>query len=203
MNDASRMTERALVPGFANPVHDAQSVFRAALRALAAPGTVIDCPVVVRAPQPLHSTTAALALTLADFEVSIWLDEPLASRPEIGRYLEFHTGARIITDCQHANIALITNVETMPPLLAFAQGSLDYPDRSTTLIIQVAGFGTTTQFEGPGIRDRIAFNPIPAPSDFGAQFVENRSRFPCGVDLLFASPTAFAALPRSSRWIGG
>ena len=92
----------------------------------------------------------------------------------------------------------------MPPLKVFAQGTPDYPDRSTTLLVQVDrldGFGHT--FEGPGINGRITFSAEPALPDFTRQLGENRAAFPCGVDLIFVTATTIAALPRSVRLVKG
>lgn len=193
---------RAFAPGFSEPAHDAQAVFRAAMQALARPGTTVSCPTALNPPAPLSPVAAALALTLADFEVTLWLDGALAAAPDVARYLTFHTGARIVADPGQANFALIADVAAMPPFAIFAQGTLDYPDRSTTVIMQVDGFGAGYRFDGPGIRHPVSFSPVPEPRDFAAQFAENRARFPLGVDLVFAGPQALGALPRSVRWIG-
>ena len=73
----------ALAPGFAEPVLDAQAVFRASMQAFAWPGTVVPCPTELKPPAPLSPVSAALALTLADFEVTLWLDATFAATPEV------------------------------------------------------------------------------------------------------------------------
>jgi alpha-D-ribose 1-methylphosphonate 5-triphosphate synthase subunit PhnH len=41
--------------------------------------------------------------------------------------------------------------------------------------------------------------PLCLPAAFLAELGANRSRFPCGVDLLLVTQDAIAALPRSTR----
>src|ERR1700758_946249 len=76
-----------LTPGFADPVHDTQAVFRTLLDALSRPGTVgivSDVLPALDAAGPHRPTVerAAFAalLTLCDFSTPVWLaqaDEPL------------------------------------------------------------------------------------------------------------------------------
>jgi len=88
----------------------------------------------------------------------------------------------------------------MPPLDAFSNGEPDYPDRSATLVVQVATFSDSgLMFDGPGFAAPRGFSIAPPIADFEAQWHANRAHFPCGVDLLFASDDAVAALPRSTN----
>jgi len=75
----------------------------------------------------------------------------------------------------------------------------DYPDRSTTLIVQTGSFETAGWvFTGPGIDGHVSFRPQSLPTDFPDQFAANRQSFPCGVDILFVSDDQIAGLPRSA-----
>lgn len=192
-----------LSPGFADPVLDSQRVFRAAMDALSHPGRTVPLDTALDVPAPLTPSGAALVLMLADFETTLWLDAALAAAPAVGRYLTFHSGVRLTDDPSTADFALVSDPAAMPDLGDFAQGTPDYPDRSTTLIVQVEAFGAGWHLEGPGIKDRIAFSAAPLAPDFTDQIVANRAGFPLGVDILFAGPATIAGLPRSTRLIGG
>jgi alpha-D-ribose 1-methylphosphonate 5-triphosphate synthase subunit PhnH len=190
----------AVATGFAEPVLAAQSTFRTVMDAMARPG-IVRRLAGIAAPTPLLPTTTAIALTLLDYETPFWLDAPLAAAPDVARFISFHTGARLTTEPADAAFAFVAAPATAPPFAMFAQGSGEYPDRSTTLVLQVArlaeGVGMTLR--GPGIAGarRLAASPLPA--DFFDQLAENRAQFPCGIDILLAANDAVAGLPRSLR----
>jgi alpha-D-ribose 1-methylphosphonate 5-triphosphate synthase subunit PhnH len=50
---------------------------------------------------------------------------------------------------------------------------------------------------GPGIRGGRALSASPLPADFAARMRANRALFPRGLDIILASATMVAALPRS------
>lgn len=180
-----------------------QAVFRAVMDAMAHPGRINALAALPAAwPAPLNAGAAALALCLADFETPVWLDDA-ARDGDAAAWLRFHTGARITGDPCEAAFAFVTEPQRAPDFLAFALGSLDYPDRSTTFILQVDAFaaGVTRMLAGPGIEDTAAFSASPLPDDFDARLAANHALAPRGVDFIFASPSAVAALPRSTRLV--
>jgi alpha-D-ribose 1-methylphosphonate 5-triphosphate synthase subunit PhnH len=188
----------AVAAGFAEPVLAAQTTFRTVMDAMARPGSVRRLAGIA-APAPLSPTAAAIALTLLDYETPFWLDPPLAAAAEVARFISFHTGARLTDDPTNAAFAFVAAPAAAPPFAHFAQGSLEYPDRSTTLVLQVAHLAESDgmTLRGPGIAGmrRLAASPLPA--EFLAQLVENRARFPRGIDILLAANDAVAGLPRS------
>jgi alpha-D-ribose 1-methylphosphonate 5-triphosphate synthase subunit PhnH len=192
----------AATRGVADHVHDAQAVFRAVLDAMARPGTIH--PVTdAHGGAPYEATAAAVMAMLADHETTVWLDAPLAARPEVADHLRFTTGTRIVAEPIAATFALVSDPATMPPLAAFASGTPEYPDRSTTLVLMVARLGAdgadALTLAGPGIPHTAALAVAPQPADLAAQLVANRARFPMGVDLILVAPGEVAALPRSVR----
>src|SRR5262245_61648051 len=128
----------ASVSSFTDPVRDQQAVFRQVMRALACPGEVREISTAAPPPAPLSAGAAAVALTLADFETPLWLDADLAASTDVADYLRFHTGAPIVRDPRRATFALVSSGRNLPRFDAFALGTLEYPDRSATLIVQVA-----------------------------------------------------------------
>src|SRR5690349_16386388 len=138
---------------FADPVLQAQSTFRAILDALARPGTVQTLGEAVAAPPPLSAGAAAVALTLCDHDTPVWLDAGLRAN-DVADWLRFHCGCPIVESPRDAAFALVADVENLPPFDAFNLGTAEYPDRSTTIVLQVESFesGIDLAFEGPGIR---------------------------------------------------
>ncbi|WP_428647999.1 phosphonate C-P lyase system protein PhnH [Roseibium sp.] len=191
-----------LAAGFRDPVHEAQGVFRAVMNAMARPGTLQALQTGgLTPPAPLSPATAAIALTLFDYDTPIWLDRPLMTSEAVKSFLRFHTGCPITGEPVEAAFALVSDPLHMIPLASFNQGSAEYPDRSTTVILSGQEFGRkpSVMLAGPGIKETEGFATGPVPPVFWDQVVANNRQFPRGVDLVFAGETKIAALPRSTR----
>lgn len=195
----------ALAPGFADPVFDAQNVFRAVMDALARPGTVQRLAGLPDGPAPLTPELAAVVLALADHEAPVWLDPPLAGAPAVAAFLRFHTGAAIVAEPAEAAFALVSDPARCPAPDAFAHGTPEYPDRSTTLVLAVQDLvpGEGMALEGPGIRGTIWLGAHPLPPDMPGRLARNRAAFPRGLDILLTAPGRVAGLPRSVRAVAG
>jgi alpha-D-ribose 1-methylphosphonate 5-triphosphate synthase subunit PhnH len=188
----------ALSPGFIDPVLEAQSAFRSIMEATARPGKVCPLDATLTPPAPLSRGAGVVALTLFDHDTPVWLDAPLASN-DVTYWLRFHTRAPVVTDPQRAAFAILSRPEQAPPFDAFALGTLDYPDRSTTVILQVESLerGHPLVLAGPGIKDRVTLRAEPLPADLPRRLAANRALFPRGIDLLLVTGTRVAVLPRS------
>ncbi|HKZ04001.1 MAG TPA: phosphonate C-P lyase system protein PhnH [Methylomirabilota bacterium] len=188
----------SLRAGLVDPVLDAQRVFRGVLDAMAHPGRVVALAGTPQPPAPLGPGAAAICLTLLDYETPLWV-APAARVAEVLDYLRFHCGAPIVGDPADAAFAVVPAGE-LPPLEAFAQGSDAYPDRSATLIVEVAGLagGTGRRLRGPGIDGERRLHVRGAPERLWSMLVENHARFPRGVDLLLVAGAAVVALPRTT-----
>ena len=186
---------------FPSSVLAAQSTFRAILDATARPGSVQPITGTIGAPQPLSSGAAAVALTLCDHDTPVWIDTGLAASTPVSEWLRFHCGCLIVPNPRDAAFAFASEPKALPPFDAFNLGSADYPDRSTTIVLQVASFetGLRLKLTGPGIRERIPFCADPLPADIAVRLAFNRGLFPRGVDLMLVTNNAVAALPRSVR----
>jgi alpha-D-ribose 1-methylphosphonate 5-triphosphate synthase subunit PhnH len=181
---------RALEGGFADRAVDAAHVFRAALQAMARPGTVHEIAGALP-PAQLSPAAGALALMLADHDTPVWLAPSLGHGP-VRDWLTFHTGAPIVGR-EGARFAF-GRWEELLPLADFPQGTPEYPDRSATLVVEVDGFGTDNRLTGPGIRDE-AWLTVPDPEALRA----NGRRFPLGLDFFLTCGNRLAALPRTTR----
>lgn len=191
----------ALALGFADPVIDAQAVFRAAMDALARPAVPVPLASELAPPAPLTPELAAVALALADHETPVWLGPTLAASREVQDYLRFHTGARLTQDPAEAAFALVADGTRLPRLDSFAQGSEAYPDRSTTIVVAVSVLlpGHGPRLTGPGIESEARLSAGPLPETFWDEMRANRARFPRGVDVLLTAAGQIAGLPRSLR----
>ncbi|MER8866602.1 phosphonate C-P lyase system protein PhnH [Mesorhizobium sp. M0751] len=187
--------------GFADPVFNAQTVFRGVMDAMARPGSVQPLPALAHPPAPLSATAGAIALALCDNDTPLWLDPVLQGSAAVKSWLGFHTGAPLANTPADAHFALIATPAEMMALDGFSQGTQDYPDRSTTLILEVGDFvsGAPLLLEGPGIETTATIAPAQMPRHFVEQWKQNNQRFPRGVDIILATSDAIACLPRTTR----
>jgi alpha-D-ribose 1-methylphosphonate 5-triphosphate synthase subunit PhnH len=191
-----------LTAGFPDPVHDAQACFRAVMNAMARPGSRQNVTSAgLEPPKPLTPTAAAIALTLLDYDTPVWLDRPLMASEPVKAFLRFHTGAPIVTEPIEAAFSIVSDPAHLIPLSSFNQGSAEYPDRSTTIILTGQKFknAQSATLAGPGIKDTAILATGPVPPVFWEHAISNNKQFPRGVDLIFAGETEVVALPRSTR----
>lgn len=186
-------------PAFADPMRDSQSVFRKVMEAVARPGTIADVGFAAEPPEGLDPAAAAVALTLFDFETPVWLD-PALKGAETETWMRFHCGCPLTADPAKAAFA-VASAAAAPPLSAFDQGDAKYPDRSTTLVLQIAALdgGTPVVLTGPGVNGQITVAPSGLPDGFWDQFETNSAQFQFGVDVLLVAGQALMGLPRSAR----
>ncbi|MEH2512980.1 alpha-D-ribose 1-methylphosphonate 5-triphosphate synthase subunit PhnH [Nitrobacteraceae bacterium AZCC 1564] len=193
--------QSGLGTGFANPVQSSQAVFRGVMNAMARPGSIHTIAEAVKAPSMMMPATAAVALALFDHDTPIWLDRDFAGEMDMASWLRFQTGAPLTADASQAAFALIAKGSALPDFETFAPGTPEYPDRSTTLVVQVETLtaGDPIALSGPGIQGTSSLRAGALPQDFVARMQSNRALFPLGVDLLLVSGNDLVALPRSAH----
>ena len=185
------MSTANLAGGFPAVPTDAARAFRAALTAMAHPGriTAIDG---ARPPSPLSVAAGTLLLVLADSETPVHLAGP-HDTPAVREWLAFHASVRFVTPAEA--VWAVGEWASLTPIDRFPAGTPQYPERSTTLIIERDELVPKGErLTGPGIADahRLA---LPDPDALRA----NAARFPLGVDCFFTTGNRLAALPRSTR----
>jgi alpha-D-ribose 1-methylphosphonate 5-triphosphate synthase subunit PhnH len=187
------MSATIALPGFADPVGEAQATFRAVLDAMARPGKLHRVGERLTAPAPLDQATAAVLLTLVDNETPLWLDAGAAAARG---WLAFHCGAAIVAAIEQAAFAVALS---LPDLAELPAGSHEAPEQSATLILQIAALGTGARYRlsGPGLREPTLLAATGLPVDFAAVWQRNHALYPRGVDIILCAGTALAALPRS------
>lgn len=188
-----------LLPGFDNPVDDAQQVFRATLDAMARPGTVQPLPASSGVPDGLSPAQAALLLTLADADTPVWL--PVEVPAAVRAFLRFHCGCPLVDDVRAATFVCVPAGHAQPALADCAQGEPAYPDRSATLIVEMESLadGEPLTLRGPGIETTHALRVAGLPAGFRTEWRANHAVFPLGVDLLLTSGEQFCALARTTQ----
>jgi alpha-D-ribose 1-methylphosphonate 5-triphosphate synthase subunit PhnH len=187
--------------GFCEPVFEAQAMFRALMDAMARPGTVHAIETSVSPPPPLSPVAGAVAATLCDHDTPVWLGPRMEEKEQVAAWLAFHTSAPITPHPMEARFAFFADPKQIVALDGFVQGTQDYPDRSTTIIVQCDSLtgGPKLELSGPGIRETAEIAPAGLPDIFPDLWAENHGRFPRGVDLILAGPDRIACLPRTTR----
>ncbi|MCA1410710.1 phosphonate C-P lyase system protein PhnH [Bradyrhizobium sp. NBAIM20] len=190
-----------LPPGFADKVLSAQSTFRSVMDAMARPGSVQRIVPMAGAPDTMMRGTAAIALTLFDHDTPLWLDARMAESSDVTKWLKFHTGAPVVQDSSIASFALISDGGALPSFESFAFGTSEYPDRSTTVIVQIDGLAAGRSFElrGPGIDGVATLQASIKPFDLFERLQMNEALFPRGIDVVLVADDAVVAIPRTTR----
>ncbi|MGO4400938.1 phosphonate C-P lyase system protein PhnH [Achromobacter sp. PAB15] len=190
---------RGLLPGFADPVRDAQTTFRSALQALAHPGRIQEITADSGVPEGLSPAMTALLLTLVDVDTPLWL--PRTVHADVLAFLRFHCACPIVPSPALARFAAVPAGGEAPALSACHPGDPAYPDLSTTLLIDVASLsaGDAVSLTGPGIQTRQTLSVAGLPDGFWREWRLNHQRFPLGVDVFLTQDRRMCGLPRTTR----
>ena len=151
MPDFARLSpSHSLTGGYADAPREAARAFRAALDAMARPGTIGTVTGAVP-PAPLSVAAGVLILTLVDATTPLHL-AGAADCPAVRDWVQFHTAAPLVA--AEAAMFAVGDWAALHPLDRFAIGTPDYPDRSATLIVEVPVLEASgARLTGPGIRD--------------------------------------------------
>ena len=200
------MTTFAELPaGFADKVLSAQSTFRRVMDAMVRPGSVQRITAIEAPSDVMMRGTAAIALTLFDHDTPVWLDSAMWATTSVAKWLKFHTSAPVVADASIASFALVGDPLNLPALDRFALGSNEYPDRSTTLILQVESLddGPVVELQGPGIDGTAMLRASIQPCDLFERLTFNAALFPRGIDVVLVHDDSIVAIPRTTRLVRG
>lgn len=185
------MQSVALSGGFSEAPVEAARAFRAALNAMARPGRIEEVGGAAP-PAPLSLAAGVLLLTLCDAGTPVYLAGEADCAP-VRDWITFHTSAPFAGP--DAAAFAVGSWAALGPLSAYRQGTPEYPDRSATLIVEVADLQPSgARLTGPGIETAAALN-LPEI----AAFQQNARLFPLGLDFFFTSGARLAAVPRTTR----
>lgn len=186
-------------PGFVDPLHEAQRVFRSGLEALSHPGRVLNVSTEAVAPKGVSTTANALLLALLDQDTVLWVSP--AAGDTAAQHLRFHTGCRIASTSSEADFILLAVNDPWPESSQLRLGSEYSPEQSATLVREVSKFGegVPLALAGPGIPTLQILQCPELDAGFVASWQAMRGHFPRGIDLFLTCGNALAGLPRSTR----
>lgn len=187
MSDQAQMLEG----GFGDPARASAMAFRAAMNAMARPG-LVETLRGANPPAPLSIAAGTLLLTLCDPDTPLYL-AGATDCDAVRNWVRFHTGAPLVGPA--ASVFALGTWDALTPIDQYPFGAAEYPDRSTTLIVETAELHAAgATLYGPGIADTAQLN-LPETAAFQA----NAARFPLGCDFFFTCGERLAALPRSTK----
>lgn len=165
--------------------------FRSLLNATSYPGRSYNTNNLIK-PNGLSNAAATILITLCDNENNVYLSNEL-NVEEIRNWIIFHTGANI-TNKENADFA-VGKWEHLLPLDNFKIGTSEYPDKSSTLIIEESNFKKVKcNISGPGIRNKLQIH-LPNPE----LIIKNNCHYPLGIDFYFANNLEIYSIPRSTK----
>jgi alpha-D-ribose 1-methylphosphonate 5-triphosphate synthase subunit PhnH len=183
-----------------DPVHDTQAIFRITLDALARPGSVKQLPIAARG-APGNAWVAGVLIALLDGEISLAV-QGVQDAEAVTRFVVQRTTARVVT-VEEADFVLADAATIDPEFLSrLKMGSLEFPDDSATLILQVSSLlqGRALTVVGPGIPEEMT---IQVGADSAGWVGARRGLerlYPRGIDILLVDDDGrLAALPRSTH----
>jgi alpha-D-ribose 1-methylphosphonate 5-triphosphate synthase subunit PhnH len=180
-------------------IHRDHAAFRQVLHAMSHPGTV--CSLTVPVPiNSAHATLVQLLGCLMDNEVafSVIGDET----GTLATALSLHTGSSQ-TDIGESDFIIATRGATDGQLSLIKRGTLEYPDKGSTLVYlvdEIVGEGGTAELSGPGIKGTVSplFMGLAATELAGLR--EVNAEYPLGVDAIVLDTYGrIACIPRSTR----
>ncbi len=185
--------------GFADPVFASQDVFHAIMHAFSRPGSVANLGERASGPAPLCAAASAILLTSADYDTPVWIEASEAQH--VATWLTFHSGAPIAQQPEKASFVLLSEASDVAQWQGFAHGTMEYPDRSATLILPVHSMdgGALLELTGPGIETSSSIAPVGLPDGFVDAMDANAARYPLGFDILLVCGAEAIALPRTTR----
>lgn len=216
----------AIAAGFGDTIHDSQYCFRQLLTAMSQPGTLVELNLAQGFGSMMPASTQIL-LALADNSTPVWLSNAFANDIAIKENLNFHLGCAILSSQKDEDP--LSGIQKKPSFGVISQhdmanfdwsqtpfyvGCEEYPDRSTTVIVEVAGLSTVPcslsesdvespvilRLSGPGIKHeaRVVVQSL-SSTDISVMLSQRKThKFPLGLDFILVSGEKVIALPRST-----
>jgi len=223
-SEQSQQKTAKLYHGFHDSIHDPQQVFRQLLKAMSEPGTLqyIDHweKDSALADNGFYQTSYATALSLLDGNCKVGLSAQL-DHALTRNSLSFHSACSLVKLNNITNNAtaaseldfLFLNAQewqTLSTNTGLSLGDLSYPDKSTTVIVQVAAIRQTLTsnnkdevmkllLSGPGIEHQRTIFIEGLTAALLNSLQQNQTLFPLGYDFIITAPDVLMALPRTCQ----
>lgn len=201
-------TAGALTPGFADPVHDAQRVFRSVLEAMARPLQPQEIRVPLAPPAPLSAELGAVVLALCDEQTPLWCDAALREAEGVMPWIRFHTGASFVEEAGWALFCLVSRPAKVPAFEELELGTDEQPHLSATVIVDGGRPASETgaaepgpaplTASGPGIQGALGWDGAGLPEEFLQARSAVAAAFPRGADVLMTGAGVVLGLPRTT-----
>ncbi|MGF1683957.1 phosphonate C-P lyase system protein PhnH [Photobacterium minamisatsumaniensis] len=191
-----------ITSAFTDAVHDSQACFRRLLTAMSEPGVVVTLDR-CHGFGSMMSATSQVLLAMADNSTPLWLSTSLSQDASATENIHFHSGAVTNAAPNKANFAVIAKQDLATlnlDSLSFNEGDEEYPDRSTTVIIETDSVeaGASFVLSGPGIQTQTTVKLGDLPTSLVDRLCEQGKQFPLGLDFIFVSGQQVVAIPRST-----
>jgi alpha-D-ribose 1-methylphosphonate 5-triphosphate synthase subunit PhnH len=170
------------------------------MHAFSMPGTIASLGEWALGPAPLCAAASAILLTLADYATPVWFENSERMQ-DAAAWLTFHSGAPVVPEPEKASFLLLSEATDVAGWSEFARGTMEYPDRSATLILPVRSMdgGASLDLTGPGIEASRIISPTGLPDGFVVAMAANAALYPLGFDIVLVCGAEAIALPRTTR----
>jgi alpha-D-ribose 1-methylphosphonate 5-triphosphate synthase subunit PhnH len=180
-------------------LYETQALFRAVMNAMAAPGSLLMAP----SPEPRNAMPLILKIcdTLIDNEVTFSVLGEKVDETFIDTVAMITNAAYV--DAARADFVIIPTRSSDRALVNISRGTLEYPEKSATVIWQVEDLtipgGASVTLSGPGIESSVACTLDGLSREDLALIREINHEYPLGIDLIFCDDRHIVALPRTTR----
>ena len=137
--------------GFKDKTFESQEAFRLILQATSNPGKKIQFTNDYHSLENLNASSINIIFTLLDLDTNVFIQS--AQESNISNFIKLHTGAPITKNKVESDFAVVTDGDL--DFDSFHVGLDQYPDKATTLIIQIHSMSQGEDFvlSGPGIKN--------------------------------------------------
>lgn len=192
----------AHIPDYNAAGLDQQRVFRLVLEGISRPGRLVTLDASEEPALALKTGAVAVARTLLDESTPVWIGPDLADDTVV-EFLRFYCGCPVTADPAAAAFAFAAG--ELPALDRFSVGDDEFPEASTTVVLQVDRLvvGSDVTLAGPGVDGTAGIADPGLPTNFWDQRAALTPLYPCGIDVILTAGDTLCCLPRTVHRVIG